>query len=525
MYIFYQLLLQSIVSLLAIGMYLLFRCKQRVHTGHLALLLFFVNLPYVIYHLFTPVYDGPVFTHLSSNRSPIQTNVIRNWGDTIACTPQTIFEPTTVEEVQEIVRTSNKIRVVGGGHSFSPLVCTNDTIVSLHKMNKILNTTNDTVTCEAGSTLKHLLIRLLKEGKIIHGFGSIQDQTLAGAFSTSHHGWTFHSFAEDVVAITAVLSNGTVITTTDLYYWRSHLGLLGIITSMTLQMYPNTQVRVTEEKLTLEEALLRLPNADAGIIETNYNQRDQGLLKSITVVGKASTEKYPNNSDEFTPVMWDSLVIPTLVLFPGLSTFPLLDLQKQTNQYETPMVDAWSKFPEYGMMYSAYAIPFHNCSTFMQAMKSDNHDISTILIRFVRGQRNTTCLTFAAEDACVVDVYDLQTQNMHAFHVYLESLVHEYGGTSHWGKYYAGDMNKQVENIPCYGSFKQYRDEIDPEWKFVNNYTREIIDLTRSERYRSNQYQSKRAGFIMVVTISTLAICGVYISACFDKNDYRLLRS
>ena len=99
------------------------------------------------------------------------------------------------------------------------------------------------------------------------------------------------------------------------------------------------------------------------------------------------------------------------------------------------------------MMYSAYAIPISSCFDFIQAIDTStyNHAISTLLVRYVSAQENTTCLTFAPTNSCVVDVYDLSTQpNIEKFHVYLESLAHSFQGMSHWGKYYAGDIQRQV---------------------------------------------------------------------------------
>ena len=524
MYHVYQIVFQLLLSVCLYGVYCFIRRNRRREGIHVAVILFFVNLPYLTYNMFNPVYDGPAFTHLSDNRSPIQGDSVRNWGDTIRCKPKVILEPTSAEEIQEIVRNNDKIRVVGGGHSFSPLICTEYTMISLSKMDKILNLTDTSVTCQAGSSLKSLITRLLETEKIIHGFGSIQDQSLAGAFSTSHHGLTFHSFAEDVVSITAVLSNGTIIDTNDLYYWRSHLGLLGIITSMTINTYPNSKVKIKKNKITIDEAINLLPGADAGIIETNYNQRDQGLLKYITIVGDATNEKYPIKTDDFISAIWDSIIIPAVVLFPSLSKFPLLDLVESDDASEKPMVEAWSKFPEYGMMYSAYAIPFKNCSKFISSIDGEKHDISTILIRYVHGQENTTCLTFARKEACVVDIYDLQSQDtLNEFHVSIETLVNKFGGTSHWGKYYVGDIKKQVEHIPCYESFKAYRETLDAEQKFVNDYTREILNLTNAKRYKDNKYQTKRIGFVGVVITSFIVVVSFLVLGCVNQNDYELL--
>lgn len=474
------------------------------------------------YNLFNPVYNGPLFTQLSENRNPITNDKVRNWGDTFSCTPAQIYYPQTNEDVQKIVLNTSRLRVVGGGHSFSPLVCTEDTLVSLSKMTAVLSNSSSTVTAQAGITIENLLVHVLQSDKIIHGFGSIQDQTLAGAFSTSHHGLTFHSFAEEVVFIKAVLANGSMVETDDLFYWRSSLGMLGIITEVTMKTHPNTYVNIDESKINIDDAIAGLITGDAGIIETNYNQREIGLLKRITFATGDKSPKYPVHTDHFVSAMWDTFVIPLIVLIPSLSEFPLLDFRGNQTKTSVPIVEAWSHHAEYGMQYSAYAIPLENCSAFIRNMDASNHSVSTLLIRYVPSQQNSTCLTFAMHDSCVIDVYDLQVQtSLLDFHRRLEANVTKYGGTSHWGKFYISDLSLQVRNMPCYEDFKRLREEYDPHDKFLNRYTEEIVkDKQQSyvERYGNTMehYEDKTRAFRIVFFAS--CICYVIVFICFSRK-------
>ncbi len=518
MYHIYQALLVIVVTIVFIGVYACIRHKKKYDYIHLTVICAATVLPYFSYAVFNPLYDGPAFTALSVNRDPIQGDTVRNWGDTIECKPKYIYEPRTVEEVQDIVKSSYKVRVVGGGHSFSPLVCTNETLLTMRHMKRVLYTNETSVTVQAGSTIQELNANL--DDSIVHGFGSIQDQSLAGAFSTSHHGLTFYSFAEDVIEITAVLANGTVFETNDLYYWRSHLGLLGVITSMTINTYPNSRVKISKHKVTLDEAIQMLPTADAGIIETNYNQRERALLKHITILGPDSSV-FTIRDNSFVSMLWDSIVVPVSVLFPSLTEFPLLDIA-DTDEEEDLMVQAWSKYPEYGMMYSAFAIPFENCSAFIRSIDAKNHAVSTLLVRYLNAQHNTTCMTFARQESCVVDVYDLQSQpSLEEFHLDLEQTVLLYGGTSHWGKYYVSDMKYQIRNIPCYNSFKSYRDIMDPEQKFVNDYAAEILELQTGTRYKVSGYETKRIVFIAVLLASLTTIISMFVLASLPGREER----
>jgi FAD/FMN-containing dehydrogenase len=64
-----------------------------------------------------------------------------NWSGSVQCTPIEIKTPATLQELQAIIRANaakkTNIRVVGSGHSFTGLVGTTGTIVSLDLMQGI----------------------------------------------------------------------------------------------------------------------------------------------------------------------------------------------------------------------------------------------------------------------------------------------------------------------------------------------------------------------------------------------------
>lgn len=476
-----------------------------------------------------PIYNGAIYTQLSENRDPIDGTTVRPWGDTFTCNPRSIERPKTLSEVQTIVANADNVRVVGAGHSFSPLICTDYTLISLSNMRAIKEVNNNTVTVEAGISIERLQEVLIKENKIIHGFGSIQDQNVAGAFMTSHHGLQYNSFAENVISLKIVTASGNVEEIQDLFMYRASMGMLGVVVEMTIRTFPNTFVEIQQSKMSLEDAISKLQTGVAGIIETNYNQRNHGYLKLMVERDAVDTTiAYPVHTDQWSSVTWDTFVVPLTVLWPWLSTFPLLDFANEKTTVK-PIVQAWTHHSEYGMMYSAYAVPLENCSKFILAIDSEpyDHHVSTILIRFLKGQKTTTCLTFAPEDSCVIDVYDIQTQpNLLDFHKYLEGIVHYHGGYSHWGKFYAGDMTRQT-TMTCMAEFRLKQQEVDPKGKFLNDYTKEIIVdnvKDRAMRYGNTfkEYRTKT-----VVYQITFAVCLVaYFSTCLlqqKKGDYKLL--
>lgn len=72
----------------------------------------------------------------------------RNWSGSQECYPLARTAPATLAELQEVVAAaSGCVRPVGAGHSFMPLVPTDDTIVSLSRMSGVVS--HDPVTMQA----------------------------------------------------------------------------------------------------------------------------------------------------------------------------------------------------------------------------------------------------------------------------------------------------------------------------------------------------------------------------------------
>ena len=81
MYHVYQIAFQLLLSLSLYGIYSFIR-RNRIRKGtHVAVILFFLNLPYLTYNIFNPVYDGPAFTHLSEIDPQYQETRFGTGGD------------------------------------------------------------------------------------------------------------------------------------------------------------------------------------------------------------------------------------------------------------------------------------------------------------------------------------------------------------------------------------------------------------------------------------------------------------
>ncbi|XP_067844614.1 L-gulonolactone oxidase-like isoform X2 [Heptranchias perlo] len=117
----------------------------------------------------------------------------QNWASTYSCHPELYFEPTSVEEVRQILelakQRSKRVKIVGCGHSPSDIACTDDYLIRLNKLNKLLQVDKkqQRVTVEAGMLLSHLNEELASLGLALSNIGAVSDLTVGGVIGTGTH--------------------------------------------------------------------------------------------------------------------------------------------------------------------------------------------------------------------------------------------------------------------------------------------------------------------------------------------------
>jgi len=188
----------------------------------------------------------------------------RNWSENIRFASAEIHAPRTVEALQEIVRASRKVRVLGARHSFNDAAAIDAQVdvdgtqevsgdpswayISLENLNAPVEFDHEsgTVTCGGGITYGELCTQMHAEGVALHNTASLPHITVAGACSTATHGSGDGNgnLATAVVGLELVTSDGEMKSVTieknreEFEGSVVALGGLGVVTRMTLAMEP-----------------------------------------------------------------------------------------------------------------------------------------------------------------------------------------------------------------------------------------------------------------------------------------------
>ncbi|KAL8664051.1 MAG: hypothetical protein Q9202_003343 [Teloschistes flavicans] len=191
------------------------------------------------------------------------------WARTFHSFPELYIQPYSTEEIQKIVKLAQQCRrrlvVVGCGHSPSDLTCTSSWMVNLDRFNRILKIDfrSNVVVMQSGIRLHDLITQLRAVQLAMPNLGSIDNQSIAGAFATATHGSsTRHGIlSQSVLSLKIMLANGSERSCSadeHAELFRAalvSLGAIGIITEVTFQAVPAYKLQWSQSLHPLEDII------------------------------------------------------------------------------------------------------------------------------------------------------------------------------------------------------------------------------------------------------------------------------
>lgn len=191
----------------------------------------------------------------------------RNWSGSVAFAPSHVAAPEDesqiVAEIARARRHGGGLRVIGGGHSFTPLAETGGTMMTLDGYQGLVRADRETglVTLRGGTRLWRIGEILAEHGLALETMGDVDRQSIAGAIQTGTHGTghAFTGFAGAVRALRLALPDGSVVDVDaqhdgDLFQSaRLGLGAFGVICEVTLQTVPVYRLAMVETTEQIDE--------------------------------------------------------------------------------------------------------------------------------------------------------------------------------------------------------------------------------------------------------------------------------
>lgn len=200
---------------------------------------------------------GGILTRMLHAQNPSASHATgprTNWSGNLTYSAPNLLEPRTVEEVRSAVRSHRHLRALGSRHSFNAIADSPENQISLHALNSIdLDAAARTVTVGAGVRYGDLAPVIDARGFALHNLASLPHISVAGAIATATHGSGLHNgnLATTASGLELVAANGEMVHLSrarDAEHFSGaavHLGALGILTRVTLDVQPTYQVAQT----------------------------------------------------------------------------------------------------------------------------------------------------------------------------------------------------------------------------------------------------------------------------------------
>ncbi|MDE1461497.1 FAD-binding protein [Spartinivicinus sp. A2-2] len=183
---------------------------------------------------------------------------LTNYQGTFECKPGIIYDPHSIEEVQEVVRQAvdENRKVMTGNRKFASQIdaaCTKsgEIQVTLKNMDKVVkfDAENKTITVQAGMRFNKLNDFLREQALAVNMVTELGTFTIGGMLGSGTHGSTLHKksnmIADYVTELKIVdgLGDVRVLTGESLNAARVNLGVLGIVVEVTIQLEPAFKVK------------------------------------------------------------------------------------------------------------------------------------------------------------------------------------------------------------------------------------------------------------------------------------------
>ncbi len=388
------------------------------------------------------------------------TPVWRNWSGKQSTASATLHHVRSEADAAAVIATArdagHTVRVSGAGHSHQPLVPTDGVVVDVSGLSGVIATDTAAATAEvwAGTPIYALGRPLHDAGLALANQGDIDRQLIGGAVATGTHGTgaTLGNLSSAVLGATIAVASGDVIDVdpaSDADLWqvaRLHLGAVGIVTRLRLQLRPAYRLRERGSIETYDELAPEL--ADAVLAARHfeffwYPRSDKAAVKYIDETD--DDPEYPL-AEEGARVGWNYEVLP------NHRTWPHTEME-----YSVPLESGPACLDEIREMLRR-DFPEMPWPVEYRSLAADDVWLSTAY------QRPTVTISLH-QDVGVDDEPMFRAA---------EEIFRSHEGRPHWGKVNYLDRDELTSIHPRWDDWWSARDRVDPTGVFLNDYLRSI---------------------------------------------------
>jgi alditol oxidase len=413
---------------------------------------------------------------------------ITNWAGNVTFAATDVLRPRSVDELRALVAGTPRVRVLGAGHSFSP-VADSPALVSLDGLPAgiEIDSARATARVSAGLRYAQLAPELDAHGFALANLASLPHITVAGAVATGTHGSGSRNgaLATSVAGIEMVTADGDLVTVgpDGIHGSVVALGALGVVTSLVLTLVPSFTVR--------QWVYENMPRAE---LDRSYDE----IFDSAYSVSAFTTWRDPGNLDQVVvkhraddgwtaPDRWHGARVADGQRHPVPGMPP--DYTTRQGGAEGPWHDRLPHFradftPSAGdELQTEYLLPRDQAVAALAALDDLAPRIAPLL-------RVCELRTVAADDYWLSPCYGRPTAGFHftwykdpdavtALLPAVEDRLAPFDPRPHWGKVFTMPPARIRAGYPRLDAFRRLMTSCDPDGKFRNSFIDDIIGTGR----------------------------------------------
>ncbi len=425
----------------------------------------------------------------------------RNWSGSVRGAPRQIVTPRSVDELTRLIgqyaREGRHVRMVGSGHSFTPLAQADDVLLSLDGVQGVqaIDEAAGTATVLGGTKLKTLGNALLARGLAQENLGDIDVQSIAGAISTGTHGAgvRFGTLSTQVAALTLVTANGDLLECSpdrnpDVFKAAQvSLGTLGVIASVTLRVVPAKRLQYKVRRMLVADCMANVER---------YKQENTHFEFFWMPYTKWAQAKFLNETSEkasggnlwgeFNKIVLENGVYwclselcriapPLSRTVAGISASAISSVDQVDYSHRLYATPRAVRFQE--MEYNLPAESFVPALTEIQELiaRRQFRVHFPVECRFVRGDDIWLSPAYQ-RDSAYIAVHMYRGMEYLPYFAAVEEIFRRYNGRPHWGKLHTQDAASLRALYPHFDDFRHVRATLDPQGMFLNEYLRRLLD-------------------------------------------------
>lgn len=416
-----------------------------------------------------------------------------NWAGNETAYPALRAAPADEAELASIMpRATAPIRPVGAGHSFTALVPTQGTLLSLDRLSGLVrhDPATLTATVRAGTKLSALGPALAAIGQEMPNLPDINKQTLAGALATATHGTGkgVRALHGEVTAMRLVLPSGEVAECSreqrpELFHAaRVGLGAFGVLSEVTLQNRPLSRVKKVVTLVDTDQVLADWPQ----LAERHRNA--EFLILPFT--GKSALITHDTTEEPVQPRGPDQDVDTLMALKSLRDLFEFTpDLRRRAARSAMADVEAEVAIDEGWKLLSnerpvrfkemEYHVPIaEQVGALREIIASIERDAPGVFFPIearIIAPDDAWLSPFHDRECGSIAVHSWYREDHEWMFTLAEPVLRETGGRPHWGKIHSLGAGELKALYPMFAEAQAVRQAVDPAGRMMNPFLQRIF--------------------------------------------------